>query len=141
MTTQEPANLDILSYSARQYASYVGLAFVVWLAFIPVVRALPASAYDTSEPWPILLFVASIGLGIVTQLASPFLVRLPAERTLIPIVVICGCALMLDGIAISFTDIYSSDVEIKVFVGGWLLWTFGSQIIISMLIISRIRRH
>ncbi len=140
MTTHSPDNVEVLRFDGRQYASFVALAFVVWLAFIPVVRALPASAYDTSEPWPILLFIASIGLGITTQLLAPILVRLPARETLVPIMTICGAALMMDGIAIAFTDIYSSETATKVVVGGWLLWTFGTQIIISILMIGRLHR-
>lgn len=140
MTTHSPDNVDVLRFDGRQYASFVALAFAIWLTGVAIVRVLPAAAFDADEPWPILLFIASIGLGVTTQLLAPFLVRLPASETLVPIMTICGAALMMDGIAIAFTDIYSSETATKVVVGGWLLWTFGTQILISILMIGRLHR-
>jgi hypothetical protein len=84
-----------------------------------------------------LRFVASIGLGVVMQLAIPVLVRLPPRETLVPVMLTCGAALMIVGVAIVFTEIYSSETTVNVVVGGWLLWTFGTQIIISILVIGR----
>ena len=137
MTTHNSEALDIRRYTALQHATYFGLAFSIWLTGVVVVRLLPESAFDTGEPWPIVLFFASIGLGIGTQLAMPLLVRLPMNETFVPVMVICGAALIMDGIAIAFTDIYSNDPETKLVVGGWLLWTFGTQIIISILMLGR----
>lgn len=139
MTTHDINDLDILRYTPRQHATYVALAFSIWLTGVAVVRVLPNSAFDTSGPGPIALFVASIALGVGTQLAIPLLVRLPMDKTFVPVMVICGAALIMDGIAIAFTDIYSSDLDTKVIVGGWLLWTFGTQIIISIVMLGRIR--
>lgn len=137
MTTHASDAIDVLRHSARQHATYVVLALGIWLTGVAIVRVLPTEAFDADEPWPIVLFIASIGLGIVTQLILPFLVRLPISETLVPMMVICGSALMLDGIAIAFTDIYSAETAIKLVVGGWLLWTFGTQIIISIVMIGR----
>lgn len=137
MTARHPETLDVPRFSPRQYATYVAIAFGIWLTGVAIVRLLPGAAFDTDEPWPILLFVASIGLGVVMQIIIPVLVRPPTRETLVPIMVICGAALMMDGIAISFTDIYSSETAVNVVVGGWLLWTFGTQIIISIVMIGR----
>lgn len=140
MTSYENESLAVTRYSLQQHLTYVMLAFAIWLTGVVIVRVLPDSAFDMDESWPILLYAASIGLGIGTQLAAPLMTRLPAPQTLIPIMVICGIALMLDGLAIGFTDIYSSDVETKVVVGGWLLWTFGTQLVISILMVGRAQR-
>ena len=137
MTTRPPQYFDVPRFGARQHATYVAIAFGIWLTGVAIVRLLPDAAFDTDEPWPILLFVASIGLGVVTQLVIPTLVRLPTRETLVPVTVICGAALVLDGIAIAFTEIYSSETGVNVVVGGWLLWTFGTQIIISIAMIGR----
>lgn len=140
MTTHHPNSTDVTRFGAKQHATFAALAFAIWLTGVAVVRLLPASAFDADEPWPILLFIASIGLGIATQLAAPVLTRLPARETLVPIMVICGTALMMDGVAIAFTDIYSGETATKVVVGGWLLWTFGTQVIISIVMTGRTRR-
>lgn len=140
MTDHPSESIDVLRFDARQHATYVAIAFGIWLTGVIAVRVLPEAAFDIDEPWPILMFVASIGLGIATQLAIPFLVRLPFAETLVPVMVLCGSALMMDGLAIAFTDIYSDDTATKLVVGGWLLWTFGSQIIISIVMIGRRRR-
>jgi len=137
VTTHPSDTVDVLRFDARQHATFVAIAFGIWLTGVVIVRILPAAAFDADEPWPIVLFVASIGLGIITQLVAPFLVRLPMRDTLVPLMVICGAALMMDGIAIAFTDIYSDETATKVVVGGWLLWTFGTQIIISIFMIGR----
>ncbi len=137
MTAHERDSIDVLRFDAWQHATYVTIAFAIWLTGVVVVRLLPDTAFDTSEPWSILLFVASIGLGVGTQLIVPTLVRLPLSETLVPVMALCGAALLMDGLAISFTDIYSDDIATKVVVGGWLLWTFGAQIIISIFIVGR----
>jgi hypothetical protein len=137
LTTRHPETFDLPRFSPRQHATFVAIAFGIWLTGVVVVRLLPGAAFDTDEPWPILLFVASIGLGVVMQLIVPVLVRLPTRETLVPIMVICGAALMMDGIAIGFTHIYSNETAVNVVVGGWLLWTFGTQIIISIFMIGR----
>ncbi len=140
MTTHSSNSVDVLRYDGRQYAGFVAIAFAIWLTGVALVRLLPSAAFDADEPWPILLFIVSIGLGVATQLLAPVLVRLPAPETLVPIMTICGAALMMDGLAIAFTDIYSSVTATKLVVGGWLLWTFGTQIIISILMIGRLHR-
>lgn len=137
MTTHSRSDIDVLRFRVQDHATYLAIAFTIWLAGVLLVRVLGPTAFDTDEPWPILLYLGSIGLGIVTQLVVPFLVRLPTPETLVPIMVICGCALVMDGIAIGFTDIYANDPETKMVVGGWLLWTFGTQIIISLTMIGR----
>ena len=132
---------EVPRFRVQDYATYLAIAFAIWMAGVVVVRVLGPTAFDTDEPWPILLYLGSIGLGIVTQLVVPFLVRLPMAETLVPIIAICGCALVLDGIAIGFTDIYANEAETKMVVGGWLLWTFGTQIIISLVMIGRATRR
>lgn len=139
MTTHARESIDVLRFSARQYLAYGILAFGIWLSGVMIVRLLPDAAFDADEAWPIVMFVASIGLGVVTQLVLPLIIRLPFRDTLVPVMMICGSALVLDGMAIAFTDIYSSQTATKVVVGGWLLWTFGTQIIISIFMIGR--RH
>jgi hypothetical protein len=136
VTTRPPQYFDVPRFGARQHATYVAIAFGIWLTGVVIVRLLPNAAFDTDELWPILLFVASIGLGVVMQLVIPVLVRLAPRDTLVPVMVICGAALMMDGIAIAFTEIYSSETAVNVVVGGWLLWTFGTQIIISIIMIG-----
>lgn len=137
MTNHPVHRIDVVRFTARQHAIFVALAFAIWLTGVVIVRLL-GDAFDADEPWPILLFIASIALGVVTQLAIPILVRLPISETLVPVMVICGSALVMDGVAIAFTDIYSSDTATKVVVAGWLLWTFGTQIIISIFMIGRL---
>lgn len=139
MTTHSRESIDVLRFSTRQYLTYAILAFGIWLTGVVIVRLLPDVAFDANESWPIVMFIASIGLGVVTQLVLPLLMRLPLRDTLVPVMTICGSALVLDGMAIAFTDIYSSQTTTKVVVGGWLLWTFGTQIIISIIMIGRQR--
>ncbi len=140
MTTHQLDGIDPLRFSARQYGAFVAIAFGIWLTGVAAVRLLPDAAFDPDEAWPILLFAVSIGLGIGTQLVVPFLVRLPFRETLVPVMALCGSALMMDGLAIAFSDIYTSDTDNKVVVGGWLLWTFGTQIVISIAMIGRHNR-
>lgn len=129
-----------LDFAASQYARFAGLAFGIWLAGVVLVRALPSSSFDTDEPWPVVLFAVSIVLGVVTQWSAPISTGVRAHDALIPIIFVAGVALVLDGIAIGFTEIYSDETDVKVVVAGWLLWTFGTQILISLAMVARLLR-
>ncbi|MEO1647173.1 MAG: hypothetical protein AAFR67_18460, partial [Chloroflexota bacterium] len=77
----------------------------------------------------------SIPLGIVTMYVTRFLCRLSMDDMFIPILVMLFTTLTLDGLAVGFTDLYGTTNEMVRYAGGWLLWTFGTQIIITMLMV------
>ncbi|MEM8925572.1 MAG: hypothetical protein AAGD35_18865 [Actinomycetota bacterium] len=141
MTTHHLSDLDVLRFRVQDHATYLAIGAAIWLVGVVLVRALGPTAFDTDEPWPILLYLGSIALGVATQLAVPVLVRRPMAETLVPVMVMCGGVLAMDGIAIGFTDIYAGDAETKMVVGGWLLWTFGTQILVSVAMIGRAARR
>lgn len=135
MATQEIKNVR-LTFSTTQYLIFAVIGFVIWASGVVIVRVLGASFFDTSSILAVLYGVSVI-VGVVIQFASPMLVRQAMKDTLIPLVFICGVALMLDGVAIGFTNVYSADTAMKVSVGGWLLWTFGTQLVITLFIVNR----
>ncbi|MEM8925562.1 MAG: hypothetical protein AAGD35_18815 [Actinomycetota bacterium] len=141
MTTHHRSDIDVLRFRVQDHATYLAIGAAIWLVGVVLVRALGPTAFDTDEPWPILLYLGSIPLGVATQLAVPVLVRRSMAETLVPVMVMCGGVLAMDGIAIGFTDIYADDAEAKMVVGGWLLWTFGTQILISVTMIGRSARR
>ncbi|MEM6528234.1 MAG: hypothetical protein AAF653_08055 [Chloroflexota bacterium] len=135
MTAQEARSIR-LTFSTGQYVLYAVVGFVIWLSGVVLVRVL-GSRFFESDTILMILYGVSLVLGVAIQSITPLLVRQPMKDTLIPLVFVCGFALMCDGIAIGFTDIYSADSVMKVGVGGWLLWTFGTQLIISLIIVNR----
>jgi len=124
-------------YSTTQYLFYALIGFVIWISGVILVRLLGAAFFEPGSLLLLLLFGISLPTGVFLQFVMPKLIRIPIKDTLIPIVVMAGTALILDGIAIAFTDFYSADVAIKMTVGGWLLWTSGTQLVISLIIIGR----
>ena len=125
-----------LSFPTSRYVLYAVIGFVIWLSGVVLIRILSDSFFENQSALP-LMFGVSLVLGFVIQLISPMLVKQPMRDTMIPIAFICGFALMLDGFAIGFTDIYSANTEVKVSVGAWLLWTFGTQLLITLFMVNR----
>ncbi|MEO1254484.1 MAG: hypothetical protein AAFY41_06315 [Bacteroidota bacterium] len=81
------------------------------------------------------MYVLSIPIGIVTMYITRLLCRLSMDDMLMPILVMLFTTLTLDGLAVGFTDLYGATNETVRYAGGWLLWTFGTQIIITMLMV------
>ena len=62
------------------------------------------------------------------------------RETLIPAFVMIFTTLLLDGLAIGFTNLYGGTIEMELAAAGWLLWTFGSQVLITVLFVARALR-
>ncbi|GEM_PF-1821452 len=125
------------TYTANQYLLYIVIGFVIWVSGVILVRLLGSAVFSQDSPILLLFFGASIPFGILIQYLIPLIIRQPMQNMMIPIIVMVATTLMLDGIAITFTDIYSAETSMKMVVGGWLLWTFGTQLVVSLIVINR----
>ena len=125
------------TYTGIQYFLYVFIGLLIWVTGVVLVRLLGPETFTQDSPVLLLLFSASILLGVVLQYLIPSIIRQPMANSLVPVVIMCGTALICDGVAIAFTDVYSSDITVKMIVGGWLLWTIGTQLVISLIVINR----
>lgn len=125
------------TFTTTQHAVYGLIGFIIWLIGVGLVRILGPGFFEPGSFLLLLMFATSIPFGFVIQYIIPPLIRLPLRETLIPITVMCGTALICDGIAIAFTNVYSADTTIKMTVGGWLLWTFGLQLVITLVLVGR----
>ncbi len=135
MSTQSISSAR-LSFSLNQYLYYVVLGIFIWITGVVIIRIIGPSFFVVENSLLFSLFIASIPLGFAVQFSIPTLIRLPMKDTLIPGLVIVIAAIISDGLAITYTDIYSSDISTKMVVGGWLLWTFGFQLLITLIIVN-----
>ncbi len=125
------------TFSSNQYLLYIAIGFGIWVTGVILVRVLGPQFFEPGSPLLIGLFVFSVIFGFVLQMIVPPIIRVPMKDSLIPVSVMVATALICDGLAIAFTNVYSPDATIKMAVGGWLLWTFGTQVMASLILIGR----
>jgi hypothetical protein len=137
MVEQQRPDTSRSDYSPTQYLFYTFVGVLIWISGVILIRVLgPDIVSQQSAMYPVL-FVLSIPLGVVTQLVIRLVCRLPMREMLIPAFVMIFMALLLDGLAIGFTNLYGPSIEMELAAAGWLLWTFGAQVLISMWMVAR----
>ncbi len=125
------------TFTTNQYLLYVVLGIGIWVTGVIIVRVLGPRFFEPGSFLLLVMFIASLILGFILQFVIPPVIGVPIKDSLIPVSVIVTTALICDGVAIAYTNVYSSDITTKMAVGGWLLWTFGTQLMASLLIIGR----
>jgi len=134
MSQQQVSQLSKATIS--QYAFYMFIGFIIWVSGVVLVRLLGELAFAEGSSLLILLYVVSIPLGVVTMYVTRIICRVPMNEMLTPVLVMLFTTLMLDGFAVGFTQLYGETNEMVRYAGGWLLWTFGAQIVVTMLMVK-----
>lgn len=135
--SQQNAQINLAAHSFPQYLLYIFIGFVIWLMGVIIVRIVGDTVFSAGSVWLFAFFALSIPTAFVTMFVTAPICRLPMRDMLIPILGMLGTTLILDGLSITFTDIYSADNNMAMHVAGWLLWTFGIQVVVSMWMIGR----
>lgn len=135
--SQQNVQLNFSAYSTMQYIFYSVIGFIIWLSGVILVRLVGTSVFSADSALLLVFFGLSIPIAVITMFVTSPICRLPMRDMLIPLLVMLATTLSLDGLAITFTDIYSADSEMARLVAGWLLWTFGMQTLVGMVMIAR----
>lgn len=114
------------------YLTFIGLGVFFWLAFLIVIRLVGATVFTTGNPLLLGLFVLSIPLVWVIILAVARVTRTPIHEMLVPIVIIDFTALLLDGLAVGFTDLYGPTHDQIAAAAAYLLWGVALTLICAL---------
>ncbi len=129
-----------INYTFAQYLIFMFVGFIIWLTGVIIVRVVGTSVFSADSALLPIFFILSIPIGFINMIATAPIFRVPMRDMMIPALVMVATTLVLDGLAITFTDIYSADSDMAKLVAGWLLWSFGVQLVASMWLIGRANR-
>lgn len=139
--SQEIANSSSSNYTMSQYILFGFVGFVIWVLGVIIVRLAGATVFSADNLLLPIFYILSIPIAVVNTMATRPIFRLQMKDMLTPILVMVFVTLMLDGLAVNFTDLYSTDNDIVRYAAGWLLWSFGIQVIASMWMINRVNKN
>ena len=116
---------------------FVGLGVAAWLGFLIFIRLVGTAAFTIGNPLLPVLFVAAIPTLIGVIYALSYVTGVAIRDMPIPVMVMTFTALILDGLAIGFTDFYGDSHEQIRASAAFLLWGAGWGMLISMLLAAR----
>lgn len=126
-TTSLTRNLTV-----NRYILFVGLGFLLWLGFLLAIRAVGADIFATGSPTLIAVFVGTVPLAWATIALIAALTGVAQADMLKPVALMCTTALLLDGIAVGFTDLYGPTSDQIEAAAAFLLWGVGVTLLIAM---------
>lgn len=129
-----------MNYSFAQYLVFMFVGFLIWLTGVVIVRVVGTSVFSIESALLPVFFFLSIPIGFINMIATAPIFRVQMRDMMTPALVMVATTLVLDGFAITFTDIYSADSDMTKLVAGWLLWSFGVQLVASIWLIGRANR-
>jgi hypothetical protein len=107
---------------ARYYLTFMGLGVFFWLAFLIIIRLMGSTVFSTSNPLLLAVFILSIPLVLVIIIAVARVTNTPTHDMLVPIVIIDFTALLIDGLAVGFTNLYGPTHDQIAAAAAYLLW-------------------
>lgn len=116
----------------KYYLTFVVWGFFFWVAFLAVMRLLGPVVFSTKNPLLFALFILSIPVVWVIIWGVAKLTRTPINEMLVPIVIIDFSALLLDGLAVGFTDVYGSTADQIAASAAYLLWGVALTLIMAL---------
>lgn len=114
------------------YLIFVGFGLLLWLIFLIAIRLIGSSVFSTGNPLLLLAFVLSIPLAPILIIAMSRLTRTPTSEMLIPVVISDITALLMDGLAVGFTDLYGPSYDQIAAAAAYLLWGVGLTLICAV---------
>lgn len=120
---------------------FVALGALVWLIFLIFIRLLGADIMYLGNPVLMLLFIASTPLLIATIFVLSRLTATPVRDMPIPVTIMTFTALMLDGLAIAFTNLYGDSPDQIAASAAYLLFGGGLGILCSFLLAQRAEKR
>jgi hypothetical protein len=121
--------------TAIQIVSIAAWATLLWFAAALFIRWIPI-AYFGRGALTILLFIAAIPVGWATVWATRRAARLKREQLLGGVALGCAIAVLLDGIALTWTQLYGHAGDDLVPAAAWLLWGIGAILTAAVVMVQ-----
>lgn len=116
---------------------FVGIGFVLWLMFLILIRLIGATVFSTGNPLLPVMFLAAIPLVLVTIVLLGKITAVSMRDMPMPAFVMTLTALLLDGLAVGFTDLYGTSSDQVRASAAFLLWGAGMGLLCSLLLANR----
>jgi len=116
----------------RYYLTFIGLGVFFWLAFLIVIRLIGSTVFTTGNPLLLVVFILSAPLVWVIIIAVARVTNTPINEMLVPIVIIDFTALLLDGLAVGFTNFYGPTHDQIAAGAAYLLWGVALTLICAL---------
>lgn len=124
-------------YPSHKPMLFVGIGVVVWFAFLIAIRVIGSSVFSTGNPVLLLFYVAALPLTAVTIISISLITRVPSNEMVMPTFIMTTVALLMDGLAVNFTDFYGpSDDQVRAS-AAFLLWGAGAGLLASLWLAHR----
>ena len=116
----------------RYYLTFIGLGVLFWLAFLIVIRLIGTSVFTTGNPLLLVLFIVSAPAVWMIIVAVARVTNTPTNEMLAPIVIIDFTALLIDGLAVGFTNLYGPTHDQIAAAAAYLLWGVALTLICAL---------
>jgi hypothetical protein len=116
---------------------FVLIGVVIWLAFLILVRVLGTTVFTIGNPFLPVIFVVAIPMIIVTIYLVSGMTGVSVRDMPMPVFVMTFTALMLDGLAVGFTELYGDTHEQIRASAAFLLWGGGLGMVCSLILANR----
>jgi hypothetical protein len=116
----------------RYYLTFIVLGVFFWLAFLIAIRLIGPGVFSTGNPLLLVVCVLSIPLVWATVVGIARLTRTPLNEMLVPIVIIDFSAMLIDGLAVGFTDLYGPTHDQIAAAAAYLLWGVALTLICAL---------
>jgi len=116
----------------QYYLTFMGLGVFFWLAFLIVIRLMGSSVFTTGNPLLLAVYILSIPLVWIVIIAIARVTNTPTNEMLVPMVIIDFSALLIDGLAVGFTDLYGPTHDQIAASAAYLLWGVALTLICAL---------
>lgn len=111
---------------------FVLIGVLVWLSFLILIRVLGTTVFTIGNPLLPVIFVAAIPMIIVTIYLVSNMTGVAVRDMPMPVFVMTFTALLLDGLAVGFTELYGDTHEQVRASAAFLLWGGGLGMVCSL---------
>jgi len=116
----------------QYYLTFMGLGVFFWLAFLIVIRLIGSTVFTTGNPLLLVVFILSAPAVWMIIIAVARVTNTPTNEMLVPIVIIDFTALLIDGLAVGFTNLYGPTHDQIAAAAAYLLWGVALTLICAL---------
>jgi len=107
----------------------IGMGLFLWFIFIFIIRLAGDTFFATGTTNLLVVFIVTIPAVLIMIPLVSRVLGVSLHQMTVPIALISFTALLCDGIAVGFTDIYGSTPDQIAAAASFLLWGVGISLI------------